>query len=161
MKPPADAEIAHKSARDVQSLDDAIVAYVRARDWENDVRVAWLRAIKSVDEADRAREERRRAVERLAEARAHVLRVQSQPRMKGAGAARAWHEASGALREATVWHAASQLIVSELERAERRYVYEFERTRDDNPFVAALWRECVRRGADNDTVTNCRQSSAS
>jgi hypothetical protein len=75
---------------------------------------------------------------------------------EGATRARQWHQASATLREATATKSVLERTCGECERVQADSVAEFERIREDTPYVAALWRECIRLGADSDTVRNCR-----
>ena len=157
---------AHEPASDrgnddsAPSIAEATAAYARARDWDDSVHLAWRAAVTAVRAADAARDTLAKAAARLREARDAVATVQALPppqRGEGAHRARRWHEASGALRDATVSYASVNETVEAAVRLERLRVMEFDHVRDDNPYVAALWRECIRLGANPETVDNCRE----
>ena len=142
------------------SLAEGTAAYARARDWDDVVHRAWRAAVAAVRAADGARATLAGATVRLRAARDAVAALQTLPppqRGEGAHRSRLWHEASAALREATVSHASVNEAAATAERTERLRVMEFEHARDDSPYVAALWRECIRLGAVPETVANCRE----
>ena len=142
------------------TLSEATAAYVRARDWDDAVHLAWRAAVAAVRAADGARATLAGATVRLRAARDAVAAVQALPppqRGEGAHRSRRWHEASAALRDATVAHALADESAEGTARLERLRVMEFDHARDDSPYVAALWRECIRLGAVPETVANCRE----
>ena len=138
----------------------ATAAFVRARDWDDNVCRAWRAAVAAVHAADAARAALAEASVKLASARGAAAAIQAlSPPRRGEGAhrARQWHEASAALRDATVGLNDLTGRAEASARAERLRVMEFEHARDDSPYVAALWRECIRLGAIPNVAQRCRE----
>lgn len=130
-------------------LREAFAAYVRARDWDDPVRIAWQIAERARVAADVSSVNLEASERRLAQARADVSQVQKLPppnHGEGADRSRQWHRASASLREAVVEYAALQAIANECARVARVRIMEFVHVRDTSPYVAALWREYVKVG---------------
>lgn len=133
-------------------LRAALTAFARARDWEDPVREAWRAAADAAEQADDARRTLVQASQALETARAEVARVQAlQLSVRGRGplGTKLWHQASATLVRASVDCATATAHAEERERISRILEAEYERQRDSCPYVAALWRACVRSGASD------------
>jgi hypothetical protein len=150
MSQEAGARVADGEQSRAAKLSASLAAFVRAREWDDPVRVAWL----AVSVADNQLRDAQRALAaislELEQARQALLDLQGlkpTPDAHGTNSTQVWYRAAATLRVASVSHAETLRAAQQGERALRLAWSKYTTARDNSPYIAALWRACVALGA--------------
>ena len=150
MSQEAGARVADGEQSRAAKLSASLAAFVRAREWDDPVRVAWL----AVSVADNQLRDAQRALAaislELEQARQALLDLQGlkpTPDAHVTNSTQVWYRAAATLRVASVSHAETLRAAQQGERALRLAWSKYTTARDNSPYIAALWRACVALGA--------------
>ncbi len=128
----------------------SLPAFVRAREWDDAVRVAWL-AVSGADnqprDAPRALAAMSLELERARQALLDLQGPKPTPDSHGTNGTQVWYRAAATLRVASVSHAETLRAAQQGERALRLAWSKYTTARGNRPYIAALWRACVALGA--------------